>query len=156
MSVQRTARVALVAAPATLALFAALPATAATPITVRALDPSPTVVTRPTFVNRTSIVRVSEKAPSPHTPLRFKVYPETYGYRPTSSSCQGTFRTPKQRTDGNGRVTIRLDNAKPWCKGVLYQAQALIGSGVADKFAHFCVRGTDPAIAACQDSYPAR
>jgi len=134
----------LVAAEAALALT----------VTVPAKDPSPTVITRPTLVSRSDTVQISERAPYPNTPVRFKVYPETYGYRPTNSACQGRFFTARRRTNSNGRVVIRLHPNKPLCRGVLYQAEALIGTGdVPDKFAHFCVRGrTSPTGTACKDS----
>ena len=139
--------------PALLALAAAaIPAYAT--VTAPAKDPSPTVVTRPTLVTRTGVVQVSERAPYPNTLVRFKVYPQTYGYRPTSSACQGTFHTSRRRTDSRGSVVIRLRPRKPLCAGVLYQAEALIGSGdVPDKFAHLCVRGrTSDTGTACSDS----
>jgi len=124
------------------------------PITVTAKDPSPTVITRPSLVTRGQTVRVKEHAPYPNTPVRFKLYPETYGYRPTSSSCQGKFFTARRRTGSGGTVVITLHPRKPLCRGVLYQAEALIGTGdVPDKFAHFCVRGRTSATGtACADS----
>jgi hypothetical protein len=131
-----------------------LAAAALTPITITAKDPSPTVITRPSLVSRTQTVRVREHAPYPNTPVRFKVYPETYGYRPTSSACQGKFFTVRRRTGSGGTVVITLQPHKRLCKGVLYQAEALIGTGdVPDKFAHICVRGRTSATGtACSDS----
>ena len=130
------------ASAAALLLAGASSATALAPITVPAKDPSPSIVTRPSLVSRGQIVRVRENARAPITPVRFKVYPETYGFRPTTSACQGKFFTAYKRTGDDGKVTITLHPSKPLCRGVLYQAQALIGRGdVPDKFAHICVRG---------------
>jgi hypothetical protein len=144
-------------AAATTAAFTILGASSATalaPITVPAKDPSPSVITRPTLVSRGQTVRVKEDAHVPITPVRFKVYPETYGFRPTSSACQGKFFTAYRRTGDNGKVVITLHPRKPLCRGVLYQAEALIGHGdVPDKFAHICVRGrTSPTGTACSDN----
>ena len=135
-------------------LLAAAPAAALAPVTVTTKDPSPTVITRPTLIGRTQVVYLRENARTPNTVVRFKVYPETYGFRPTSSACQGTFHTRWVKTASNGRVTIRMRHPKPLCTGVLYQAQAKIGEGeVPDKFAHLCVRGVpSDGTAACRDS----
>jgi hypothetical protein len=147
-SLRRTAVTALA-----LAILAVAPAEALAPVTVTTKDPSPSVVTRPTLVSPRQVIKLRENARTPFTPVRFKVYPETYGYRPTSSACQAQFRTPYRKTGSNGRVVITLGQRKPLCAGVLYQAQALIGKGdVPDKFAHLCVRGRTPDSTACQDS----
>lgn len=124
------------------------------PVTVAAKDPSPTVITRPTLVTRGQTVRVKEHAPYPNTPVRFKVYPEAPGFRATNSSCQGQFFTARRRTGSGGTVIITLHPHKPLCRGVLYHAEALIGTGdVPDKFAHMCVRGRTSATgSACSDS----
>src|SRR5690349_18982853 len=114
---------------AALSVLAATTATALAPVTVPAKDPSQSVVTRPTLVARGQTVRVSENARAPITPVRFKVYPDTYGYRPTNSACQGRFLTAYRRTGDNGRVVITLHPRKPLCRGVLYHAEALIGHG---------------------------
>ena len=129
-------------------------AVALAPVTVPAKDPSQSVITRPTLVSRGQTIRVKEASQAPVTPVRFKVYPDTYGYRPTNSSCQGKFFTAYKRTSDSGRVVITLLPHKPLCKGVLYQAEALIGHGdVPDKFAHFCVRGRTSATGtACADN----
>jgi hypothetical protein len=134
--------------------LALLAAAALAPVTVTAKDPSPSIVTRPTLVTRGQTVRVRENARAPLTPVRFKVYPETYGFRPTTSACQGKFFTAYTKTGSSGRVVITLHPRKPLCKGVLYQAEALIGHGdVPDKFAHICVRGrTSPTGTACSDT----
>ena len=86
------------------------------PITVPAKDPSPTVITRPSLVTRGQTVRLKEHAPYPNTPVRFKLYPETYGYRPTSTSCQGKFFTTRRRTGSGGTVIITLHPRKPLCR----------------------------------------
>lgn len=133
----------------------AVTASAAVAVTVPAKDPSPSIVTAPTLVSRGDIVRISERSGYPNTPVRFKFYPDTYGQRATNASCQGGIHyTRRARTDSRGRVVIRLRPRKPFCRGVLYQAQALIGTGdVPDKFAHFCVRGrTSPTGTACSDN----
>ena len=134
--------------------LAAAPAEALAPVTVTTKDPSPTIITRPTLIGRTQVVRLRENARTPNTVVRFKVYPETYGYRATSSACQGTFHTRWVKTGSTGKVTITMNHPKPLCAGVLYQAQAKIGEGeVPDKFAHLCVRGTpSDGTAACRDS----
>jgi len=120
--------------------FGAIEAWALTRV-VPAKDPSPTTYTRATLVSRTDIVKVRVKVPYPNTKVRFKVYPETYRYAPTSSSCAGMFHTARHLTNDNGVVVIRLNPTKPLCAGVLYQAETLIGTGdVPDKFAHICVR----------------
>ena len=149
-----TKRIAVVAvAVATLAAVDAF----ANTVVVPARDASPTVVTRPTLVSRTDIVKVRETSDYPDTKVRFKLYPETYGFRATNSSCQGRpfYFTPRRRTNSAGTVVIRLHPPKPLCRGVLYQAEALIGTGdVPDKFAHICVRGRpSDSSAACMDSY---
>ena len=138
---------------ATLALAAA-DAGAVAPVTVPATDPSPTVSTRPTLVSVGQVVRISVNSPSPITPLRFKVYPDSYGFQPTNSACQGQFYTPYVRTSRTGRVVITLTHPKPLCRGLIYQAEALIGTGdVPDKFAHLCVRGrSTPTSQGCADS----
>jgi hypothetical protein len=135
-------------------LIAAAPATALVPVTVTAKDPSPTIITRPALIGRTQVVRLREDAHTPNTVVRFKVYPETYGYRATSRACQGTFHTRWVKTASNGKVTITMRHPKPLCAGVLYQAQAKIGEGeVPDKFAHLCVRGVpSDETAPCRDS----
>ena len=74
-------------------MLAASSAVALAPVTVPAKDPSQSVITRPALVSRGQTVRVKENARTPFTPVRFKVYPETYGYRPTTSACQGKFFT---------------------------------------------------------------
>ena len=142
------------ASAAALTMLGATSAVALSPITVTAKDPSPSVVTRPTLVTRGQTIRVRENARTPITPVRFKVYPETYGFRPTTPACQGKFFTAYRKTGDNGRVVVTLHPSKPLCKGVLYQAQALIGHGdVPDKFAHICVRGrTSPTGTACSDN----
>jgi hypothetical protein len=147
-------RLAAAGAAAVTVLGAASAAVALSPITVTAKDPSPSVITPPTLVTRGQTVRVSENARAPITPVRFKVYPETYGFRPTTSACQGKFFTAYKKTGDSGRVVITLRPRKPLCKGVLYQAEALIGHGdVPDKFAHICVRGrTSPTGTACADN----
>jgi hypothetical protein len=149
-------KISLRTAAATMAAFGALavaPALALAPVTVTAKDPSPSMVTRPTLIGRTQVVKLRENAQTPNTVVRFKVYPETYGYRATSSACQGTFHTHWVKTASNGKVTIRMNHPKPLCAGVLYQAQARIGEGeVPDKFAHLCVRGRTPDATSCQDS----
>ena len=130
-------------AVAAVAAFAAVDIASAITVVVPAKDPSPTVITRPTMVSQTDIVKVRVKVPYPNTLVRFKVYPETYGYHATSPSCTAQFHTmPRRKTNSAGIVTIRLNPPKPLCKGVLYQAETLIGTGdVPDKFAHICVRG---------------
>lgn len=142
-----------ICAAAVAALTLAAPAVAQSPVTVTAKDPSPTVITRPTVIGPNQIPRLRENARTPNTVVRFKVYPETYGYRATSSACQGTFHTRWIKTGSTGKVTIPMRHAKPLCRGVLYQAQAKIGEGeVPDKFAHLCVRGRTPDGVSCQDS----
>lgn len=139
----------------TLGGLALTPAAAlAPPIVVPTKDPSPAVVTLPRLINSTQIVKIREDALVANTPVRIKVYPDNSGYRPTNSSCQGSFTTPARKTGSNHKVVIRLNNSKKWCKGLLYQAQALIGTGkVPDKFAHLCVRGdVQPAFPGCQDN----
>jgi hypothetical protein len=114
----------------------------APPITVTTKDPSPTVVTRPALVRPNQIIRLREDAHVSNTPVRFKVYPDTSEFKPTNSACAGKFTTAARKTASNHKVVITLNQPKPLCKGVLYQAQALIGTGkVPDKFAHLCVRG---------------
>jgi hypothetical protein len=142
------------ASAAALTMLGATSAVALSPVTVTAKDPSQSVITRPTLVTRGQTVRVKENAHVPITPVRFKVYPDTYGYRPTTSACQGRFMTAYRRTGDGGTVVITLHPHKPLCKGVLYHAEALIGHGdVPDKFAHFCVRGRTSATGtACADN----
>jgi hypothetical protein len=142
------------ASAAALTMLGAASATALSPITVTAKDPDPSGTTRPALVTRGQTVRVKENAHVPATPVRFKVYPETYGFRPTSSACQGRFFTAYRKTGSGGTVVIMLQPRKPLCRGVLYQAQALIGHGdVPDKFAHICVRGRTSATGtACSDN----
>lgn len=142
------------AGAAALTMLGVTSAAALSPVTVTAKDPSPSVVTRPTLVTRGQTVRVKENAHTPITPVRFKVYPETYGFRPTTSACQGKFFTAYRKTGSGGTVVITLHPNKPLCKGVLYQAEALIGHGdVPDKFAHICVRGRTSATGtACSDN----
>ena len=142
------------ATAAALTMLAATTAVALSPVTVTAKDPDPSGTTRPVLVTRGQTVRVKENAHTPFTPVRFKVYPETYGFRPTTSACQGKFFTAYRKTGSGGTVVITLHPHKPLCKGVLYQAQALIGHGdVPDKFAHICVRGrTSPTGTACADN----
>ena len=137
-SLRGTATTALI-----LGTLALTPAVAlAPPIVVPTKDPSPAVVTTPRLINPTQIVKIREDALVSNTPVRIKVYPDNTGYRPTNGSCQGSFTTPARKTGSNHKVVIQLNNSKKWCKGLLYQAQALIGSKrVPDKFAHLCVRG---------------
>ena len=143
------------AAVAIAAAICAAPAFARS-ITVNTKDASPSVVTRPALVSRTDVVFVRENAMTPFTKVRLKVYPDTTGFRPTSSSCQGQFFTAAKKTASNGKVTIKLVHPKRLCKGVLYQAEALIGgagSDVPDKFAHICVRGRpSPTSTGCEDN----
>jgi hypothetical protein len=143
-------------AAAALALggLAAAPAVARAPITVTTKDPSPTVVTRPALVSPRQVVRIREDAMTPSTPVRLKVYPDTYAFRPTNSRCQGQFFTRYVKTRSNHKVTITLAPRKPLCAGVLYQAEALIGKGdVPDKFAHLCVRGkVSPYQTGCESN----
>src|SRR5689334_13049499 len=113
-----------------IALFATAGVAEALAVIVPAKDPSPAVITRPTLVHRDDIIKIREKADGyPDTKVRFKVYPETYGYRATSPGCQGRpfYFTPYRRTNVNGVVVIRLNPPKPWCRGVMYQAEALLG-----------------------------
>jgi hypothetical protein len=142
------------ASAAGLSILGASSAVALAPVTVPAKDPSQSVITRPTLVSRGQTVRVREASQAPVTPVRFKVYPDTYGYRPTNSSCQSKFFTAYKRTSDSGKVVVTLHPHKPLCKGVLYHAEALIGHGdVPDKFAHFCVRGRTSATGtACSDN----
>lgn len=132
----------------------ATPAQALAPVTISTHDTAPFGTTRPTLVGATQVVRLHESARVPRTPVRFKVYPDTYGYRAVNGSCQGKFFTPYVKTTSTGGVTITLDPARRLCRGVVYQAEALIGHGdVPDKWAHMCVRGREtPTAAACQDS----
>ena len=113
-------------------------------------------ITRPTLVSRGQTVRVKENARTRRSrPCASRSIPTPTGYRPTNSACQGKFFTAyKRTTDSGGTVVITLHPHKPLCKGVLYQAEALIGHGdVPDKFAHFCVRGrTSPTGTACSDN----
>ena len=134
--------------------FVAVEAAAIPPITAIAKDPSPTVITHPTLVSRGQIIRVSETSKYPNTPVRLKVYPETYGFAPTNAGCAGQFFTPYVQSNGSGRVVITLHPPKPLCPGVLYQAEALISTGnVPDRFAHLCVRGrTSVGGSACSDN----
>jgi hypothetical protein len=122
--------------------LAVAPASALAPITVNTKDPSPSVVTRPALVSPTQVIRLRENALVSNTPVRFKVYPDTSGFRATNGACAGKFFTAYRKTGSNHRVLITLNQPKKLCRGVLYQAEALIGKGdVPDKFAHLCVRG---------------
>jgi hypothetical protein len=96
------------ASAAGLSILGASSAVALAPVTVPAKDPSQSVITRPTLVSRGQTVRVKEASQAPITPVRFKVYPDTYGYRPTNSSCQGRFFTAYKRTSDSGKV-VGLD-----------------------------------------------
>src|SRR4051794_7711363 len=134
--------------------FAATPAIALAPVVTNTKDASPSVVTRPALASPRQVVKVRENAMTPSTPVRLKVYPDTSGFQPTSSHCQGKYMTPYRKTGSNGKVVIALNPRKPLCAGILYQAEALIGHGdVADKFAHICVRGRPSAgSTGCQDN----
>ena len=112
------------------------------------------MVTRPALVRATQVVQIRDNALVANTPVRIKVWPDTSGYRPTNGSCQRQFTTPPKKTGPNHKVVIKLNNSKRWCKGLLYQAQALIGSGkVPDKFAHLCVRGdVQPEFPGCENN----
>ena len=137
------------------AAVCAAPAFART-VVVTTKDPSPSVVTRPALVNARDVIKIREDAMTPFTKVRFKVYPDTTGFRPTNSRCQGQFFTAARKTGSNNKVVITLAPRKPLCKGVLYQAEALIGGAgndVPDKFAHLCVRGRpSPTSTGCQDN----
>lgn len=152
----RTLRLAIPTAIAALTL--AIPAVAGPPVTVPAKDATQSGLTPPTLVNPPQRVRVTENAQVPNTPVRFKVLPELPGgYMPPASCLRHPFTTAARRTGSNGKVAIILNPTKRFCAAIHYDAEALIGSGkVADKWAHFCVRGrtTDPMAYgyACSDS----
>src|SRR6476619_6401010 len=93
----RTLRVAI---PIGVAAFAlAIPAIARTPVTVPAKDATQRGSTLATLVSPAQLVRVTENAQYPNTPVRFKVIPSLPGgYTPPSSCLGHPFTTAAHRT----------------------------------------------------------
>ena len=140
-------------------LCGAVPAIAAT-ITAKSQEPA--YGTEP-LVDRTEDVRVKKKATranpyavSPSTKYRVRVFPDTYGFKPTSTACQGRYTTPANRSRGvqlPGR-SIVVDLRKRWCKGIRYRGVLLVGArgSVSDGVFMFCVRGRQtPTTQSCGD-----
>ena len=133
----------------------ATPALALAPVVVvNTHDPDPGGPTRPTLVSSLQTIKVHTRTKYPHTLVRFRVYPETNGATLPSTCQRVQFRTSRHRTNSTGSVTITLAPPKRLCRGLIYQAGTLIGTGdVPDKWAHMCVRGRVSQYAyACESS----
>ena len=150
----------LTLAIATLALLCgAVPAIAAT-ITAKNQEPSigrePLVSSTEDVRVRKSATRANRYAVSPSTKYRVRVFPDTYGFRPTSLACQGRFTTPAKRSTGGEfpGISIVVDPPKRWCKGIRYRGVLLVGArgSMSDGVFMFCVRGRQtPTTQSCGD-----